>query len=257
MERNINFDNTGGMPLSQDLLKRMQTNYDVQLSKLLYIVSENMNGSGILEGVFETSSGVYSDGIVIHKGVLYEFKGGTIPSDEKVDILSSIETETYQDGIAKDTYASYWIEPKQGGSIDFADFLDNRISNLEELKADIISNNTSINNLSSTINAMMASEKTYTATNVCTTGVCGSTTLRVTQIAGVNTYTIGSLVLGNGETTFPYISDLKYRPAKDTTFYVETTALLLKTNGTIKKIDGSDPTGILGFPDIVFISQLS
>ena len=211
MERNIDFDNVGGMPLSQDLLKRMQSNYDTGLQRLLYIVSSNMDGSGILDGVVETSAGVYSDGVVIHKGVLYQFKGGVIPNDSKVEIVSSKEQATYEDGLSRDAYTTSWIEPKQGGSISFEDFLNKRIDNLEKLKDSIVSTISKIDNVELLINARIGNlihKKTYIKT--IDQNSCSITVYK--HESGYLDYLIKVSRTTNSEIELPVITDDAFKP---------------------------------------------
>jgi hypothetical protein len=90
---NINFNQTGGFPLSTNILDALQTAYTV------------FNSLGNLAGNLAIISGcdvtglTVSDGFVFINGELFDFKGGTI--GENVIIMQDVENRSFEDGSSK------------------------------------------------------------------------------------------------------------------------------------------------------------
>lgn len=94
----INFNQTGGFPLSTDILNQLQANY--QIFSALGSFAGNL---GILIGC-EDVGGKVMPGVMIINGEIIEFEGGLL--SDNVIISETLENKIFEDGQAKPTIVS-------------------------------------------------------------------------------------------------------------------------------------------------------
>lgn len=111
----INFNQTGGFPLTTDVLNAMQNAYDVFNS--LGSITGNLT---IISGCEQVGSNV-SSGVVYINGELLPFKGGV--KQDKVIIVESETSYQFEDGSTKDVLFERTAQFGVGtNSISWADF---------------------------------------------------------------------------------------------------------------------------------------
>ncbi len=135
---NINFNQTGGFPLSTNILDAMQTAY-----RVFNALGELAGNKAIISGC-EVAGNSVTDGVVYINGEILAFKGGTI--GDNVIIKQDIESKIFEDGNSKEVlYKRYASFGNGTTTFPWSDF--KRIKNLIQLNNDIETHNHSFNDL--------------------------------------------------------------------------------------------------------------
>ncbi len=92
----INFNQTGGFPLSTNILSTMQDDYN------LYHNYKHLAGDNCIISGCEIIGSRVSDGVMVLNGELVPFIGGAIPTGSKVYIKEEVEKKTFEDASIKD-----------------------------------------------------------------------------------------------------------------------------------------------------------
>jgi hypothetical protein len=111
----INFNLTGGFPLTTRILKELQTAFSI-FNALGAIAGDKTIISGCV-----TTGSLVSPGVVCIDGEVLEFKGGTVQT--KVKIIEAIESLLFEDNVSKPGIRHRYVQFGTGvGAMDWADF---------------------------------------------------------------------------------------------------------------------------------------
>ncbi|MDO5106590.1 hypothetical protein [Capnocytophaga sp.] len=125
MDRLI-FNQTGGFPLTTDILNALQNAYAVFNS-----ISGLSGNLAILSGC-EARGNNISDGFVVIGNEVFPFKGGTALADSRVVVKEEIETKLFEDGTSKGVIVKKIATFGNGTTTyNWADF--KRIKNLQDI----------------------------------------------------------------------------------------------------------------------------
>lgn len=130
----VDFNQTGGFPLSTNILDAMQTAYS------LFNQLGNLAGNyAIISGCEKMGSNI-SNGVVYINGEVLEFRGGTL--SENVIIKQDVENRIFEDGSSKQVIAKRYVTfgtSTPDKTYAWANF--KRIKTLLELEAEKVANN--------------------------------------------------------------------------------------------------------------------
>lgn len=117
MNRDIFFNQLGGMYIYQNTLDFMQLSYGLTINAIAAFFGDKV----ILQGLQE-NAGTLSGGWVVYNGGMYEVIGGS--SQPYLYVESSVSKEQFQDGNLKDTYrvTSLRLTGIASGNIPLAEF---------------------------------------------------------------------------------------------------------------------------------------
>ena len=117
MNREVNFDNLGGLWVYQDTLKFLQIAYSQSFDAIAASYGDKL----IIGGVEETApgSGIYTDGWVIIGGVILPFVGGNALVNVEVETL--VTDEQYDDATQKPTYSTSRVVFRNLSGFPFTD----------------------------------------------------------------------------------------------------------------------------------------
>jgi microcystin-dependent protein len=107
--RNINYTNLGGFPLTQYTLHYMQSAYNEALTGLAKLAGNNI----ILTGV-ENTNGVITDGWIVWNGELLPFQGGLLQSTFIVS--QTTEDRKFADDVTRTVYTTRFARFGSGGA---------------------------------------------------------------------------------------------------------------------------------------------
>lgn len=146
----INFNQTGGFPLSTLILSELQTAFSI-FNALGAIAGDKTIISGC-----NTTGSLVSPGVVCINGEVLEFRQGTLPGvNPKVKIIEAIESLLFEDNVSKPVIRTRHVQFGTGvGAMDWADFkrpLETK--NLADTFAEINTSLTSILNKLNTIDS--------------------------------------------------------------------------------------------------------
>lgn len=111
----LNFNQTGGFPLTTQILDEIQKAYTV-FNSLGAIVGDKTIISGCV-----TTGSLVSNGVVFLNGEVFEFRGGT--AQTKVRIFEEVENKVFEDAVAKPVIKTRYVGFGTGvGAVDWVDF---------------------------------------------------------------------------------------------------------------------------------------
>lgn len=112
----INFNNNGGLPLTQDILKFQQESYSDALAALAAMCGNK----AILSGCIVSGGGtIVGNGWISYNGEIVKFVGGTIAT--QVKITETFTPLIFEDTTTHDVYSEKIAQCVLVGDFDFAD----------------------------------------------------------------------------------------------------------------------------------------
>lgn len=134
MDRLI-FNQTGGFPLTTDILNALQNAYNI-----FNAMSGLAGDLTILSGCEQTGNTI-ADGVVAIAGEVLAFKGGQL--DTRVRIVENVTQKTFEDGEAKGVILTRYVTFGGGTSTyNWADF--KRITNLKDFNTNVFTADNSV-----------------------------------------------------------------------------------------------------------------
>lgn len=124
MNKQIDFSNIGGFPLTEDTLDYLQGSYTGALGAVAKLAGDKV----IITGV-EVTGATVSNGWISYQGKLIKFVGGALAA--KVFIQNIGTVATFEDGIDKTVYYEETASCGALGAFDFSDLI--RLSSLQNI----------------------------------------------------------------------------------------------------------------------------
>lgn len=130
MNKQINFSNLGGFPLTQDALQFMQESYTQSLASLAKLVGDKV----IIWGMVE-NAGIISEGAISYNGEIIPFIQSPVQAKLVVDIVPA--DATFEDDTIQTVYSTKIATTAATGGFDYSELkrLDTNIAIQERLAA--------------------------------------------------------------------------------------------------------------------------